>query len=93
MNQIDIRIEGINMNEKKDASFSPYFQFVASVNTLIKCYNRIKPEEYDLLPLETQQAFCKREKMRVLSFFKDDSLKYSNIIQNRLDLLKQFENK
>jgi hypothetical protein len=63
---------------------SVYEKFIAANHALFACQEAVSVEQWNTMKPAEQDNVCKNEAQAVASFLKDDSVKFSNILNDRI---------
>ena len=66
---------------------STYEKYILANNALRECFEDYDPKSYEELTPFEQEQVCKEEKETVAEFLKSGALKFSSLVQERIDIL------
>ena len=55
---------------------------------LFKCFESVSEDQYKALSHQEQEQLCHSERQEVSTFLSNDSLRFGNLLQERLNLVK-----
>ena len=63
-----------------------YVHYIQANETLFKCYEAVKPEDYDALSSDDQREVCRSEWEEVESILNSGKLRFKELVSERLSL-------
>ena len=65
-----------------------YEHFIKANEALFKCYESVKPKKFEAFTPFEKDTLCASEKRDVESFLENGSLKFSSLVQERIQAME-----
>ncbi len=67
---------------------STYERFVEANKKLYECYEKVAPIAWEQMGTEEKYNLCKDERNTVIEFLNNNELRFSNLLKERLEIVK-----